>query len=166
MGSARRGSPGSAAGLARRRRPGEHCRVFPLIVFWLIGQSLVHRWADVEHAGQPGDAQDAQDRALGTHHAQPAAAPLDALVRSADFTAALTTLDARHKLIRPHCPWQNGKAERFNRTLTTEWAYRQVFTSNTQRAQHLAPWLEHYNTQRRHTALGGRPPITRLTPTS
>lgn len=84
---------------------------------------------------------------------------------SHDFAAALTTLGARHKLIRPHCPWQNGKVERFNRTLTTEWAYRQVFTTNTQRTNHLAPWLEYYNTQRPHTALGGQPPISRLSPT-
>ncbi|HET7741175.1 MAG TPA: IS481 family transposase [Mycobacterium sp.] len=71
----------------------------------------------------------------------------------------------RQKFIRPHCPWQNGKVERFNRTLATEWAYRRVFTSNTQRAAALAPWLEHYNTERRHTALGGLPPISRLSPT-
>ena len=70
--------------------------------------------------------------------------------------------DIRHKFIRPHCPWQNGKVERFNRTLATEWAYRQVFLSNDERAAALAPWLEHYNTERRHTALGGRPPISRL----
>jgi transposase InsO family protein len=67
-----------------------------------------------------------------------------------------------HKFIRPHCPWQNGKVERFNRTLASEWAYRQVFTTNAERAAALAPWLEHYNTERRHTALGGRPPISRL----
>jgi transposase InsO family protein len=72
----------------------------------------------------------------------------------------------RQIFIRPHCPWQNGKAERFNRTLATEWAYRQVFTSNDERTCALAPWLEHYNTRRRHTALGGLPPISRLTPTS
>ena len=46
-------------------------------------------------------------------------------------------------LIRPHCPWQNGKVERFNRTLQTEWAYRQVFTTNAERTAALAPWLEH-----------------------
>ena len=68
----------------------------------------------------------------------------------------------KHKFIRPHCPWQNGKVERFNRTLATEWAYRQVFTSNTERTAALAPWLQHYNTERRHTALGGHPPIRRL----
>ncbi|CAM3274722.1 IS481 family transposase [Prescottella defluvii] len=71
----------------------------------------------------------------------------------------------KQKFIRPHCPWQNGKVERLNRTLETEWAYRQVFTSNSERADALAPWLEYYNTRRRHSALGGLPPISRLQPT-
>jgi transposase InsO family protein len=71
----------------------------------------------------------------------------------------------QQKFIKPHCPWQNGKAERFNRTLQTEWAYRQPFTSNAQRTAALDPWLEHYNTGRRHSALGGKPPISRLQPT-
>jgi transposase InsO family protein len=71
----------------------------------------------------------------------------------------------RQVFIRPHCPWQNGKVERLNRTLQTEWAYRQVFTNNTDRSAALAPWLEQYNTQRRHSALGGLPPISRLRPT-
>jgi transposase InsO family protein len=67
--------------------------------------------------------------------------------------------------IRPHCPWQNGKVERFNRTLQVEWAYRHVFRSNDERSAALAPWLEHYNHRRRHTALGGKPPISRVSPT-
>lgn len=67
-----------------------------------------------------------------------------------------------HKFIRPHCPWQNGKVERYNRTLASEWAYRQVFTSNTERTKALGPWLIDYNTRRRHSALGGHPPISRL----
>jgi len=82
--------------------------------------------------------------------------------KSVEVADALLDLKARHVLIRPHCPWQNGKVERFNRTLQIEWAYRQPFTSNTARAAALAPWLDYYNTQRRHTALGGLPPITRL----
>ncbi len=77
----------------------------------------------------------------------------------------ITALGARQKFIRPHCPWQNGKVERLNRTLTTEWAYRQTFTSNDQRTAALAPWIEHYNTHRRHSALGGHPPVSRLAPT-
>lgn len=71
----------------------------------------------------------------------------------------------RQKFIKPHCPWQNGKAERFNRTLATEWAYRHAFASNDERTAALAPWLEHYNTERRHSALGGKPPTSRLLPT-
>ncbi|MGC5224739.1 IS481 family transposase [Micromonospora sp. DT81.3] len=72
----------------------------------------------------------------------------------------------RQKFIKPHCPWQNGKVERFNRTLQTEWAYRQPFTANADRTAAPDPWLEHYNTGRRHSALGGKPPISRLQPTS
>jgi transposase InsO family protein len=77
----------------------------------------------------------------------------------------LDSSGTKHLLIRPHCPWQNGKVERFNRTLQTEWAYRTPFGSNTERTDALAPWLEDYNTRRRHSALGGRPPISRLSPT-
>ena len=69
------------------------------------------------------------------------------------------------KFIKPHCPWQNGKVERLNRTLATEWAYRQVYTTNEDRTATLAPWLEYYNTERRHSALGGKPPLSRLPPT-
>lgn len=70
------------------------------------------------------------------------------------------------KFIRPHCPWQNGKAERYNRTLASEWAYRRVWTSNEGRTEALAPWLEHYNTERAHDALAGLTPLARLSPTS
>ncbi|QLL08636.1 IS481 family transposase [Mycobacterium vicinigordonae] len=86
--------------------------------------------------------------------------------RSVAVAEVIASLNATHKFIRPHCPWQNGKVERFNRTLQTEWAYRQVFTTNDARSAALAPWLEHYNNQRRHSALGGQPPISRLTTTS
>ncbi len=67
-------------------------------------------------------------------------------------------------LIRPHCPWQNGKVERLNRTLQVEWAYRRIYTTNAARTRALASWATsgRYNTQRPHSALGGRPPISRL----
>jgi transposase InsO family protein len=84
---------------------------------------------------------------------------------SAAVAEVIAALGAKHKFIKPHCPWQNGKVERFNRTLATEWAYHQVFYSNADRTAALAPWLETYNTRRRHTALGGLPPISRLSPT-
>jgi transposase InsO family protein len=81
---------------------------------------------------------------------------------SADFAAAITAIGAKHRRIRPHCPWQNGKVERFNRTLATEWAYSKPFTSNNARTRALAPWLTTYNTERAHHALGNHPPITRV----
>ncbi len=84
---------------------------------------------------------------------------------SNDFQAALADLGARHILIRPHCPWQNGKVERFNRTLLAEWAYARIFTSNSERAGCLQDFLEHYNTRRRHSSLKGLPPISRLSTT-
>lgn len=83
---------------------------------------------------------------------------------SNDVRDVIAGLHAKHVLIRPHCPWQNGKVERLNRTLQIEWAYRQVFTSNAERAAALAPWLEHYNTQRYHSAIGGTP-LSRVSPT-
>ena len=80
---------------------------------------------------------------------------------SVDFRDTVTALGAKQRFIKPHCPWQNGKVERFNRTLQTEWAYHQPFTSNDARAEALAPWLKHYNTERNHHGIGGHPPISR-----
>jgi len=77
----------------------------------------------------------------------------------------VTRLRARQVFIKSHCPWQNGKVERFNRTLQTEWAYKQVFFNNDERRAALALYLEHYNTRHRHTALAGLPPISRLSTT-
>lgn len=85
--------------------------------------------------------------------------------RSRDFQAGLEALRAKHILTRPHSPWQNGKAERFNRTLQEGWAYRQPFTTNQDRLKALAPWLDHYNYTRPHTACGGQPPISRTSRT-
>jgi transposase InsO family protein len=81
------------------------------------------------------------------------------------FAAAVAALGASPRFIRPHCPWTNGKAERFIRTLTSEWAYQQPWLSTSQRAAALPGWLQHYNTARPHTALGGHPPMSRLSST-
>lgn len=70
------------------------------------------------------------------------------------------------RFIRPRCPWQNGKVERFNRTLQVEWAYRRPYVTNDARTAALDPWLEEYNTRRCHSAIGGRPPVSRLAPMS
>jgi len=79
--------------------------------------------------------------------------------------AVLDDLGAAHITIRPHCPWQNGKVERFNRTLQTEWAYSRIYLTNTERSHALETWLNYYNYDRKHSSLGRRPPISRVTPT-
>jgi Integrase core domain len=56
---------------------------------------------------------------------------------------------------------QNGKAERFNRTLQEGWTYKQPCTSNQERTDALQHWLDFYNCQRAHSALGGKTPISR-----
>jgi transposase InsO family protein len=75
------------------------------------------------------------------------------------FGAAVAALGARHKRTRPYRPQTNGKAERFIRTLLTEWAYGRSYRSNGERAAALGPFVAFYNRQRPHTALGGRSPI-------
>lgn len=87
--------------------------------------------------------------------------------KSADVAKVLHDAGVRHVFIKAHCPWQNGKVERFNRTLQIEWAYRRVFTSNSARTRAFTRWLAFYNNKRRHTALGDKPPISRtpLSPT-
>src|SRR3712207_6979497 len=44
----------------------------------------------------------------------------------------------------------------------SEWAYAQPFDSGQERADALPIWLHTYNHHRAHTALGGRPPISRI----
>jgi transposase InsO family protein len=83
--------------------------------------------------------------------------------RSTIHSVACRTLGVRHLRTRPYRPQTNGKAERFIRTLTAGWAYGAVYRSSTERTSALDGWLWHYNHQRRHSALGHRPPIARLT---
>jgi transposase InsO family protein len=84
---------------------------------------------------------------------------------SRDFRDALVAIGARHRPIPPYRPQLNGKAERLNRTLLEEWAYVRLYRSNGARTASLSRWLDAYNRRRPHTALGGRPPISRVSTT-
>ncbi len=66
------------------------------------------------------------------------------------LTELITRIGAKHKFIRPHCPWQNGKVERFNRTLQTEWPTVR-FSSPTMPAQQLCQTSSTATTIARHT---------------
>ena len=68
----------------------------------------------------------------------------------------------KRRFTKPGCPWTNGKAERFNRTLLTEWAYARAWTANRSRTRALDSFLRFYNTRRGHSALSGHPPTSRL----
>ncbi|WP_288337962.1 IS481 family transposase [uncultured Gordonia sp.] len=84
-----------------------------------------------------------------------------ACYRSRAFAEALGP-DIKHKKTRPYRPQTNGKAERFNRTLGSEWAYAEVYTSDSARAAIYDDWLHHYNHHRPHSGIGGLAPIERL----
>jgi transposase InsO family protein len=82
--------------------------------------------------------------------------------RSHDFAVALARDTVKHRLTRPYRPQTNGKVERFNRTLLTEWAYARPYKSQSHRQSTLPTWLHIYNHHRHHTALGGQPPASRV----
>ena len=82
--------------------------------------------------------------------------------RSQPFQQVLAQAGAAHRRTRPYRPQTNGKAERFHRTLATEWSYAQLYASNQARLAALAGWLHHYNHHRPHTALDGRSPMQLL----
>ena len=75
---------------------------------------------------------------------------------------ALDQLGATARFTRPYRPQTNGKAERFNRTMADEWIYIRHFDGSADRAAALPEWLHTYNHHRNHTALGGRPPVSRV----
>ena len=81
--------------------------------------------------------------------------------RSSVHALACRALKIRHLRTRPYRPQTNGKAERFIRTLLAGWAYGAIYGSSKERTAALDGWLWHYNHQRRHSALGHRPPVTR-----
>lgn len=80
--------------------------------------------------------------------------------RSRAFRAALARHGIRHRRTRPYTPRTNGKAEAFIRTLQREWAY--AYASSAERARALPGYLRWYNKHRPHSALKGRPPISRV----
>ena len=82
--------------------------------------------------------------------------------RSLAFRTACQAAGLQHKRTRPYTPQTNGKAERFIQTSLREWAYLQAFETSAARTQAMRPWLHRYNTQRPHSALAAKPPLTRL----
>jgi transposase InsO family protein len=78
------------------------------------------------------------------------------------FAELCRELGLKHSRTRPYRPRTNGKAERFIQTLQREWAYAFTFHASAERSALLPRYLHFYNHHRAHTALGARPPISRL----
>ena len=64
-----------------------------------------------------------------------------------------------HKALYATYQW---RAERFIQTVLRECAYARPFHSSPERADALPRWTHAYNVHRPHTALTGKPPISRL----
>ena len=82
--------------------------------------------------------------------------------RSRDFAAHLKAAGISHLWTQPYRPQANGKVERFNRTLVTEWAYATIYLTDEARAATYANWVHFYNHHRPHTGIGGQVPADRV----
>ena len=81
--------------------------------------------------------------------------------RSKLFAAAAERLGVGLRKTRPYRPQTNGKAERFIRTLLSEWAYAASFHDTAARVASLPAFVDFYNRSRPHWSLGGQPPMSR-----
>ena len=82
--------------------------------------------------------------------------------RSALFNKTCQALGIKHTFTRPYRPQTNGKAERFIQTCLREWAYGRIWATSQERTAWLPSFLSYYNAHRPHSALGYRPPASRL----
>lgn len=81
--------------------------------------------------------------------------------RNRSLRGLLTEHEIKHIVTPPYTPQWNGKVERFHQTMQREWAKGVRYKNSTARNRALPHWLDYYNTRRPHSALNGRPPITR-----
>lgn len=82
--------------------------------------------------------------------------------RSKLFASSIAAHGLRHIRTRPYTPRTNGKAERFIQSSLREWAYARTFQTSAERGAAMLPWITSYNHTRPHSALGGKPPISRI----
>jgi len=83
-------------------------------------------------------------------------------VKNRSLRELLAAHQIRHLTTEPYRPRTNGKVERFHQTMEREWAKGVRYRSHRHRNAALPHWLEHYNRHRPHSAIGDRPPISRV----
>jgi transposase InsO family protein len=82
--------------------------------------------------------------------------------RNRSLRELLAQRGIKHLKTQPYRPRTNGKVERFHQTLEREWAKGLAYRSHRHRNAALPHWLRHYNHTRPHSAIGNRPPISRV----
>jgi len=82
--------------------------------------------------------------------------------RSRLFAKTCQALGIKHSFTRPYRPQTNGKAERFIQTCLREWAYVRSYDNSAERTALLPTFVNFYNSRRPHSALGFKPPASRL----
>lgn len=121
------------------------------------------------HSGETGETVSATLRRAASWMREQGCGPVEAVMTdnhkaytSHVFRGLLAELDARHIPTPAYTPRWNGKLERFNRTLTDEWARSRIWPNSTSRDRALQSFLRYYNRRRPHTSLADRPPISRV----
>jgi putative transposase len=77
---------------------------------------------------------------------------------SRNFTALVRSYGLQQEFITPHSPEQNGMVERLIRTLKEQCVHRHRFESLQHASRVIADWIQFYNHQRPHQALGMQTP--------
>jgi transposase InsO family protein len=121
------------------------------------------------HSGETGETVSATLRRAAAWMREQGCGPVEAVMTdnhkaytSLIFRALLDELQARHIPTPAYTPRWNGKLERFNRTLTDEWARSRTWPNSTSRDRALQSFIRYYNRRRPHTSLADRPPISRV----
>jgi transposase InsO family protein len=78
---------------------------------------------------------------------------------SLPFQQQLAGALIRHLTTRPYRPQTNGKAERFIQTALRRWAFKRPYRTSRHRSAALPTFLDSYNIERPHRALGRIPPL-------
>jgi putative transposase len=113
-------------------------------------------------AGRAIEAVDALEQAVVHRYGRLTAMPAGLRLRHDNgsiFLAQHFVTTTRHlgiiqEFIPPRSPEYNGVVERFFRTLKQECVWLHRFESFEEAERVILPWIEHYNTERQHSALG------------
>ncbi len=85
-----------------------------------------------------------------------------AYTKSTALAKLLEARGIRHLRTQAYRPQTNGKVERFQQTMSREWAYGLTYGCSADRSKALPHWLRYYNERRPHSSIGDRPPISRV----